>query len=270
MLTEAFRGRRRFFAAALLALFACLPGTARHAFAHPVANTATSADAAEVVTGAVLAVVIEDHVNNAAFTYRELQLDDGTAVPLRGAAAENLQDGAYVRVAGKRLGAPLEVADIEVLASPLQAQPATTVEVQGTLAIAHADDFAAGKSRYVYQVHDDAGKITALGLASLPRTLRGGMRVIVSGQRGPDASSLRPQKITILSAPAGGAEAKPDMIAKAATTNNVLVILANFNNTVAPAYSAAQAQQVMATNTYSVANYYSDVSYGQQLLNVTV
>ena len=51
---------------------------------------------------------------------------------------------------------------------------------------------------------------------------------------------------------------------------SVLVILANFNDTAAPSYTPAQAQQVMTTNAYSVANYYSDVSYGQQLLNVTV
>jgi hypothetical protein len=58
--------------------------------------------------------------------------------------------------------------------------------------------------------------------------------------------------------------------AAAATTNSVLVILANFNNTVAPAYTTAQAQQAMVTSAGSVANYYNEVSYGQQLLNVTV
>jgi hypothetical protein len=46
--------------------------------------------------------------------------------------------------------------------------------------------------------------------------------------------------------------------------------LANFNNTAAPAYTPAQAQQMMVTNAGSVANYYNEVSYGQQLLNVTV
>jgi hypothetical protein len=250
----------------LLALFIALPAQA-HSTDSPA--TAAAAQAADVVAGTVVAVLIEDRVSNATFTYRELQLDDGAAVPLQGAAAEDLQDGARVRVTGKRVGTPLEVANVETLAAPPPAPPATAVEVQGALAIAHADDFAAGKSRYIYQVHDDVGQITTLAIAALPRALRGGMRVMVSGQRS-DASTLRPAKITILSAPAGGAASTADMLAKAATTSSVLVILANFNNTVAPAYTPAQAQQVMATDTYSVANYYSDTSYGQQLLNVTV
>src|ERR1700704_2124083 len=101
MLTEALRAKRRLVAAALLALFACLPATAHFAFAHPLADAAVASGATEVVAGTVLAGVIEDRVNNVTFTYRELQLDDGAAVPLSGAAAESLQDKARVRVAGK-------------------------------------------------------------------------------------------------------------------------------------------------------------------------
>ena len=55
MLTDA---RRRLFAAALLALVACLSATAHHASAHTLAAAATAADTAEVVEGTVLAVVI--------------------------------------------------------------------------------------------------------------------------------------------------------------------------------------------------------------------
>src|SRR3989442_2613568 len=270
MLAEASNAQRRFRAALLLAIFAGITAMAHRASAHLLAEGQGAAEATDIVAGTVVAVLIEDRVRNVTFTYRELEFDDGTGIPLQGAAAEGLQDGARVRVAGKPLGTSLEVASVETLAAPPPAQPATAVEVQGTLAIAHADDFAAGKSRYIYQIHDDAGQITTLGVGSLPRALRGGMRVLVAGQGSADGSTLRPAKITILSAPAGGAALEADMVAKAATSNSVLVILANFNNTVAPAYTAAQAQQVMATNPYSVANYYSDVPYGQQLLNVTV
>ena len=105
------------------------------------------------------------------------------------------------------------------------------MQVEGTLVIIHADDFAMGRSQYLYHVRDDTGGVTTLSIAALPSELRGGMRVVVSGQRGADAQSLRPQRITILAAPAGGSGAKADMIAKAATSNSVLVILANFNNT---------------------------------------
>src|ERR1043166_2909285 len=81
-LIKASRDRRRFFIVALLALFAGLPATPHQALAHSLANAATAADAANVITGTVVGVVIEDRVKNATFTYRELQLDDGTAVPL--------------------------------------------------------------------------------------------------------------------------------------------------------------------------------------------
>ena len=65
-------------------------------------------------------------------------------------------------------------------------------------------------------------------------------------------------------------ETKAGATPLATTSNSVLVILANFSNTVAPAYTATQAQQVMTTNSNSVANFYNEVSYGQQTLNVTV
>ena len=46
--------------------------------------------------------------------------------------------------------------------------------------------------------------------------------------------------------------------------------MANFNNTVAPGFSAAQVQQVMTTNgAQRVANFFRETSYGQQLMNVT-
>jgi hypothetical protein len=46
--------------------------------------------------------------------------------------------------------------------------------------------------------------------------------------------------------------------------------MANFNNTPAPSYTAAQAQQVMTSNSNSVANLYNELSFGQQQLSVTV
>ncbi|HEV8554002.1 MAG TPA: Ig-like domain repeat protein, partial [Casimicrobiaceae bacterium] len=256
----------------MLALFIALPAQSHSTKDSPVRALAPAA--VEVVAGTVEELVIEDRVNNTTRSYYGLQRDDGTTVLLTGPSAEALQDGARVEVRGQQSGFHFAVQEVQPL-SPLSRSDAATraanaAQVEGTLTIAHADDFDAGRSQFLYQVHDDAGRVTTLSVAVLPAVLRGGMRVIVSGQRGADASSLRPERITILSAPAGGAEAKSDLVAKAATTNSVLVILANFNNTVAPAYTAAQAQQVVSTNAYSVANYYSDVSYGQQLLNVTV
>src|SRR2546426_625568 len=104
---------------------------------------------------------------------------------------------------------------------PATAHHASAHTLAAAATTADTADFAAGRSQYVYQVHDDAGTITTLSVGSLPTVVRGGMRVAVSGQHGADASSLRPQRITILAAPADGSEPKADMIAKAATSNSV-------------------------------------------------
>jgi hypothetical protein len=265
-------GRGRFFAVLLLVLWAA-PVAFHRAEAHTAFDAPVVATAPEVATGTVIQVEIDDRVTQTTSTYRELELDDGSKIPLQGAAADSLQAGARVRVTGRRVGALLDVTGAETVAasgpSPTGAA-ATAVETQGSFAIAHADDFVTGKSRFIYQVQGDAGSVTTLSLASLPPPLRSGMRVIVSGQPAEEPSTLRPERITILSAPADGLGPKADLILKAATTNTVLVIMANFNNTVAPSFTAAQAQQVMSINTYGVANFYSDASYGQQLLNVTV
>ena len=259
--------------ALLLPVILAAPAAFHRAEAHTAVDAPVSATPTEVLVGTVIQVEIDDRVNQTTSTYRELELDDGSSVPLSGAAADSLQAGTRVRASGRRVGTPFELTGAETLSAPAPAPTgvaSTVVETQGSLAIAHADNFATAKSRFIYEVHDNTGSITTLSLASLPSSLRGGMRVIVSGQPTADPSTLRPDRITILSAPADGLGPKSDLILKAATTNSVLVIMANFNNTVAPSYTPAQAQQVMATNTYSVGNYYSDVSYGQQLLNVTV
>jgi Bacterial Ig-like domain (group 3)/Gametolysin peptidase M11 len=65
-------------------------------------------------------------------------------------------------------------------------------------------------------------------------------------------------------------EPQPNDLSAAPITNNVLVILVQFPGGGAPAFTQAQVDQVMRTNGASVANYYQEVSYSQQLLNVTV
>jgi hypothetical protein len=226
----------------------------------------------EAVTGIVNELIVENRLNNTTRHYYDLERNDGTTIALTGPIAETLRDGAQVTVLGEVSGAQLVVREVEQFAPPSAARKAaraaTALHVEGTLLIAHADDFANGASHYLYHVRDDDGRMTFLGLASLPTELRGGMRVAVSGQLSADASSLKPQGITILGAPPGTVQNSETLAAP--HTNKVLVIMANFNNTVAPSFTAAQAQQVMTTSTYGVANFYSEVSFGQQLLTVTV
>ena len=89
----------------------------------------------------------------------------------------------------------------------------------------------------------------------------------------PDADNiaLDTHRVEVLAlAPSSKATAQGFSI-QSLTTNNVLVMLVKFTDSAAAdAFTPAQVQQVMVTNPGSVANYYSEVSFGQQALNVTV
>lgn len=143
-------------------------------------------------------------------------------------------------------------------------------DVQGTLRIIHGDDFASGKSAYQYHVLDATGKATKLDVAHLPAEVRSGSQVRVEGKRIAARAGVAqpptvvPSRIIILAAPLK-AGAMRNMV-QAVTSNNVLVILANFSNTAAPAFSRAQAQATMV----NVGQFFSEASYGQQALSVTV
>jgi len=237
------------------------------------AVSAPAPAAVEVISGTVDALVVEDRVQNKTTGFYALKKDDGSVVLLAGTVAQTLQDGARVEIQGQRNGAQFMVEQVHALstlsAPEAAAKVASLVQRFGTLAIAHADDFDTATSQWLYQLHEDAGRVTTLNVGLLPSLLRGGMRVMVSGELGADPSSLHPKRITIL-APAGGANAKSGLPQKSTTVNSILLILANFNDTAAPAFTPAQAQQVMTSNASSVANYYNEVSYGTQTLNVTV
>jgi len=255
----------------LFAVFACL--AALGARAHTVtATSAPSTAATDVVSGTVDALVVEDRVNNVTITYPLLRQDDGSVVPLVGTEAGALARGSRVGIVGRWDRAQFEVAQAQTLAQPsAPIGPAASIQVTGTLFIAHADDFASGRSQFLYQVSEDSGGVTALEMPALPAALRGGMRVSASGQQGSTPKSLRPQTIAILSGPAGPTSTTSSFGGPlSVTTNNVLVIMANFNNTVAPAFTQAQAQAVMTTDASSVSKFYNEMSYGQQQLNVTV
>ena len=248
----------------MLALFgACV----EKATAHAIAVETPSTEAIEAFTGTALAVRIDNTVTRRSLVYRELRLANGSAVSLQGSAAEQLPSGAVVRLTGHRRGNALQALSAEVLSVPPAATP---VNLDGTLTIAHADDFASGSSHFNYDVHDDAGGVTPLNVASLPSDVHGGSRVHVTGKRSPDGVSVDPDAITIATEPTGTSAAASGLVAKSGTTNSVLVIMANFNDTTAPAFTQSQAQQVMTSNSNSVGNFYSEVSYGGQLLSVTV
>ena len=222
----------------------------------------------QTLTGTVHALVVDDPIRGTSSRHVELELGDGTLVPLRGDGTSAFATGARATVSGGFAGKAFDVASGRTLAGTASV-PKANAEIDGTLAILHADDFAHGKSSFVYQIQQPSGKVNRLRLGSLPAALAPGMRLRVSGHAEADGESLTPEHITVLAEPTSAAESNT-AIAKAATSNSVLVILANFNNTAAPAFSAAQAQAVMTSNGDSVANFFRETSYGQQLMNVTV
>lgn len=222
----------------------------------------------ETLTGTIHAFVIDSAVRGTSIRYVELALDDGTLVPLRGDGSGALASGTRAKVAGHRNGKALDVESAEALAAP-QTTPKANAEYDGTLAVLHADDFAHGRSSFVYELHASSGEIRRLRMGFLPEALAPGMRLRVTGHAETDAASITPDHITILAEPTSALPSS-GAIAKAATMNRVLVILANFNNTALPSFGPTQAQQVMTSNGDSVANFFREASYGQQLLNVTI
>jgi len=222
-------------------------------------------------SGRIEALEIDDRVRQRVFQFPQLRAADGTVISLHGAMTEQLRRGDVVTLTGVRNGIALEVQSIERMDSVDSSAPfVNTVELEGTLRIAHADYFDVGKGEFRYELVDDYGNVTPLAVATLPSVLHGSMRIKVEGIATRDAASLIPQRIAVVADPPSDEPSSARLDAKTTTVHRVLVVMANFSNTVAPAYTATQVQQVMVTNANSVANYYNEVSYGQHQLNVTV
>jgi hypothetical protein len=235
------------------------------------AGPVVSAAPIERLEGTIDAIVVDDRIRHSTQVYRELRLADDTALTLVGPLADSLPPDSRVELTGRRAGKPFEVHSMRVLGpAPAKAVPQQPeVEVEGTLAIAHADDFASGRGEFIYELQEDSGSRRRIDVASLPPPLQWGMRISIRGSPGSDGTSLRPSRITIL-LPAPEDRGGKQSAFPAKAVNTVLVILGNFNNTATPSYTQGQAQQVMVSNSNSVANYHGEVSYGGQTLNVTV
>jgi len=220
------------------------------------------------ITGTVHEVVVDDAVHGSSVRYVEMELDDGSLVALDDGVASALTTGERVQVTGRIDGRSVRVETAQKLAA---AGPSTKAEseIEGTLAVLHADDFARGRSEFVYVLHPANGGVRRLRLARLPAELKPGAKLRVVGRVEADGESITPSRITIVAAPAT-TSTTTGVVAKAATASSALVIMANFANTALPSYTVAQAQQVMTSNADSVANFFREVSYGQQLLNVSV
>jgi hypothetical protein len=257
-------------AVVLVLALAALPVQAHDgAGAFPASPQAPTASApVEAVTGTVADFVVDNRVGGLTTRYVTLKLDDGRNLALNGSGVDQLSRGVRVQATGQRAGDTLFVTAYHIVAGPAASAGVTKAltQAQGTLGMVHADNFDQGRSTYSLVVRDSDGRATPLVLAVIPDTLRIGMQVVATGTPAIDGISLEVSTITILALPSPQSN---DPLA-APVTNNVLVVLVQFPGGGAPAFTQAQVDQAMRTSSASVANYYQEVSYGQQLLTITV
>ena len=259
-----------------LALFVAisLPVRAHHGADAVItgSQSAPLAATAETAAGTVDELVIDNRVDGTSTRYTLLRRDDGIVVGLRGADSESLFKGTRIRATGRRAGDMLQVESYGVLSgpSPRAAVQATgSGQVQGTLLLAHVDDFENDRGDFKLVVRGDDGHATELQLGIMPDVLRSGMNVVAYGTASADNLSLDTSRVEVLALPAAPKPKAQAFSIQSLTTNNVLVLLVKFTDNVEP-FTPASVQQVMVTNAGSVANYYNEVSFGQEQLNVTV
>ncbi len=107
-------------------------------------------------------------------------------------------------------------------------------QVQGTLLLAHIDDFEHDRGEFRMVVRRDDGHSTELRLGVLPDSLRTGMTVVAHGTPSADNLSLDTNRIEVLALPATPKARTESFSIQSLTTNNVLVLLVKFTDS-APA-----------------------------------
>ena len=132
---------------------------------------------------------------------------------------------------------------------------------EGILTIIHGDDFVQGKSSQTLVVHEDNGADTPVRFSGTPPGL--GKRISVTGAMAADGT-MDVSSTTVLS------ETTSSQTLAAITTQNAIFILVKFLDTGSVPFTQADVQGVAVTNANSVANFYPEVSYGKQGLNITV
>ena len=260
---------------ALLSLLAFWPAPA-HSVADPLDAAVAAPDASapvETLSGVLHRLAIDDRVAGMVVTMFSIEQDDGTAAILKGADLDGIEDRARIEVTGRRNGRSFFVGALRLLAPPSpdpEQKAATLIEAQGKLALLHVDYFTDGRSEFIFELHDAAGRRTELAFHVFPEALQPGMQVVVTGRVGTDRPALQPETVTILALPTQ-TSLQTDL-AKATTTNNVLVILMTFTDSPAVPFSKSEVQGVFSggPGSGSVAEFFKEASFGQQLINATV
>ena len=127
------------------------------------------ASTVERLSGELRRVTIEDRVAGAVTEHYALKLDDGSAIALKNVQGGDLASGDRVEAIGRRNGQLLFSTGVRVLRKAagrdlVDQKSKPELATAGTLALLHADDFDAGRSDFVFEVHEKSGGIRRLDL----------------------------------------------------------------------------------------------------------
>jgi Big-like domain-containing protein/gametolysin peptidase M11 len=136
------------------------------------------------------------------------------------------------------------------------------IQKQGILTLIHADYFSKGRSAQALVVHEDDGVDTKVRFSGATPNL--GARISVVGALAADGT-IDVTDTSVLSEATVSAETLATI-----SSQNAIFILVKFLDSASVPFTQADVQAVTVTNANSVANFYPEVSYGKQGLNVTV
>jgi Bacterial Ig-like domain (group 3) len=256
----------RFFGAILVLALASFSAAAHQA---ETTQSTTINPTLVTATGTVAELTVTNQLTGVTLRYFGLKVDQGGSYALTGTGLDTLSDGSRINVTGTLAGNIFNVTLSSSVAPADSAaratlQAKTKKTVSGTLAVYHKDFFQQGRGEYGLAVRDASGKPTQLNVAAIPDSLEIGMLITADGTLAADGSSLDTTSITILAPPA----AMVNDIAAAPVTNTVLVIPIRFSDT--PAGDPFNAAAINTEFQTHVGPYYQEVSYSQQLLNISV
>ena len=238
------------------------------AAAHNVgpAGTNSAAASAATATGTVNVLVVDNTVTGLTLRYIGLKQDDGHSIALVGTGLDTLARGNKVSASGSLNGNVLRVASFVTTTTATGSGKATAqgapTQLQGTLLLYHLDFFDEGRGEYGLAIASAEGKKTLLNVAVIPDTLQPGMKIVATGTLAADAESLDVTDISVVALP----PLRPSDVTVDAT-NNVLVLPIKFSDSPGDSFTPDQINTEFQTK---VAPYFSETSYGQQLLNITV
>ena len=256
-------------------LFPALLLMAFDAAGHEVVVDARAALQPADVSGVVRTITVEDQSQPAPpRTYRLVTTADGDSLVVGGVAAAALEAGARYTVHGSSSGSFVDAKSATRIADVAKTATASiAAEYDGILRLGHMD-FTDRPSEYFFAVFMANGHHKQLRDLQMLDVLKNGMEVSLSGSLAADAT-FTVEHIVIRRQPQ--APTVDAIRLKAAATHTLFMAPVKFPTKLSPLTYPADPFTVDALNTStfgvapvkSVAEYYKEVSFGQQLLTGT-